>query len=73
MSSDNESEASLPLSSSDDEEMAFHGQYRPYEDEPLADEEFEMDATNDEESDQDGLTPDILAARQDKTVPLESW
>ena len=71
MSSDSESEASSPINPSDDEEMAFHGQYQPYEDEPLADEE--MDATNDEETDQDGLTPDILAARQDKTVPLESW
>ena len=47
---------------------------QPYEDEPLADASAEPDMEEeDEDDDADGLTPTVLEARYERTVPVTSW
>ena len=46
---------------------------QPYEDEPLADASAEPDMEENEDADADGLTPTVLEARYERTVPVTSW
>ena len=47
---------------------------QPYEDEPLADAASEPDiAKESEDADADGLTPTVLEARYERTIPVTSW
>jgi len=82
MDSESESDSDISVEStgiedsSDNEEEEVgvaYSHYNPYEHEPLADTddgEFEDDEA---EPDMDGLTPETLTARQDGTVPVNSW
>lgn len=45
---------------------------QPYEDEPLADAASELDI-EEENEDADGLTPTVLEARYERTIPVTSW
>lgn len=47
------------------------GPVEPYRFEPLADEEAGHEASDEE--DEDGLTPDILEARQEQLIPVNVW
>ena len=46
---------------------------QPYEDEPLADALAEPDMEENKDADADGLTPTVLEARYERTVPVTSW
>lgn len=46
---------------------------QPYEDEPLADAASEPDIEENEDADADGLTPTVLEARYERTIPVTSW
>ena len=47
---------------------------QPYEDEPLADASAEPDMEEEnKDADADGLTPTVLEARYERTVPVTSW
>ena len=71
MSSDSEtslSSDSMETSDSSGQEWGvFDGQMSPYGDEPLA------EVCDDRNSDSDGLTPAVLAARFERTVTVDSW
>ena len=81
MSSDSELSPSSESSSNDDDidvseeeediEVVY-SQYRPYQDEPLA-EDDEEDEDEDEEVDVDGLSPAVLESRYERTVAVNSW
>ena len=81
MSSDTEmSEISEISSSPEDEETSegaeedvevIYSQIRPYQDEPLAEDAEEN--TEENEVDEDGLTPAALEARYEREVPVNSW
>ena len=80
MSSDSEtslSSDSMETSDSSGQEWGvFDGQMSPYGDEPLAELEVCDDRksdSDDEETDSDGLTPAVLAARFERTVTVDSW
>ena len=46
----------------------------PYEDEPLADVDFDENSdTDDEEANADGLTPAVLEGRFERTVRVDPW
>ena len=50
------------------------GLVQPYEDEPLADAASEPDIEEEnEDADADGLTPTVLEARYERTIPVTSW
>ena len=52
----------------------FDGQMSPYGDEPLAEVRDDRNCdSDDEETDSDGLTPAVLAARFERTVTVGSW
>lgn len=60
--------------SSGQEWGVFDGQMSPYGDEPLAEVCDDRNSdSDDEETDSDGLTPAILAARFERTVTVDSW
>ena len=47
---------------------------QPYEDERLADAAAEPDFKEEnEDADSDGLTPTVLEARYERTIPVTSW
>ena len=47
---------------------------QPYEDEPLADAASEPDIEEEnEDAHADGLTPTVLEARYERTIPVTSW
>lgn len=52
----------------------FDGPMSLYEDEPLAEVCDDRNSdSDDEETDSDGLTPAVLAARFERTVTVDSW
>ena len=60
--------------SSGQEWRVFDGQMSPYGDEPLAEVCDDRNSdSDDEETDSDGLTPAVLAARFERTVTVDSW
>lgn len=78
MSSDSEtslSSDSMETSDSSGQEWGvFDGQMSPYGDEPLAEVCDDRNSdSDDEETDSDGLTPAVLAARFERTVTVDSW
>ena len=81
MSSDSETslssdsmDTSDSSNSSGQEWGVFDGQMSPYGDEPLAEVCDDRNSdSDDEETDSDGLTPAILAARFERTVTVDSW
>ena len=56
-------------------EIIFGNDYvdHPYQDEPLAPSDARLDIEDDEETDQDGLSPAVLEARYLQQVTVESW
>ena len=84
MASSSESESLMETSSddfredeneeSDSEEggVVISG-FRPYQDEPLAPAGEIDEVESDEETDEDGLTAAILAARENKEVAVSDW
>lgn len=58
------------LSSSEEDDLVISCQFTPYQDEPLADEM--QNNEEDDERDMDGLTPNVLADRQDGTIPVDA-
>ena len=78
MSSDSEtslSSDSMETSDSSGQDWGvFDGQMIPYGDEPLAEVCDDRNSdSDDEETDSDGLTPAVLAARFERTVTVDSW
>lgn len=57
--------------SSSGDELNVLLDFEPYQDEPLGRSSEEEEVDN--EADEDGLTPAILAARYEGTVPVHSW
>lgn len=55
---------------SDSDEMEVVGMVQPYADEPLA---HTSDEDEDEQDDQDGLTPAVLRARFEGEVSVNDW
>ena len=78
MSSDSETSLtsdSMETSDSSGQEWGvFDGQMSPYGDESLAEVCDDRNSdSDDEETDSDGLTPAVLAARFERTVTVDSW
>ena len=78
MDSDSDSSSDTELSeafqdSEEEETGVITSQFRPYEDEPLADPDENMEDDSDDDLDVDGLTPAVLEARYDGTVEVRSW
>ena len=68
-------ENSEPSESVNSEEWSSDGNEflvvnEPYQEEPLAP---PGEIENENEADQDGLTPETLAQREDGTIPLAAW
>ena len=76
MSSDSEPSSSDEYIMEEDEEDAeeIHGQIKPYEDEPLADDsEAAAGSEENEETDLDDLAPALLEARYEREIAISSW
>lgn len=84
MSSDNEysdsevlSSSTETLSSSDSEsEVTVSGPNQPYQDEPLARDRNRTiveDGVEENDTDEDGLSPAVLEARYLEEVPVQTW
>ena len=60
--------------SSDNDEV-YSCQFQPYEDEPLVHEGEDLMEENSQENerDEDGLTPAVLEARFDRKIKFDSW
>lgn len=60
-----------------DGEVACGGEFKPYEDEPLAHQVQEKQGQEPEArifvDDEDGISPETLVARSSRTVTLDSW
>lgn len=64
---------SLQESEDSCEELELDIGEEPYNDEPIASDCSDQNESSDEEADEDGLTPAILEARFEGTVPVQEW
>jgi hypothetical protein len=56
------------------DEFVFEGNFLPYQGEPLASSGSEdIDTSEDDEEDEDGILREVLEQRYEKVVPVQSW
>lgn len=76
-SSDNATKRSDAVSESDVEDNEAHFMFRqdfaPYQGEPLANDDDNMDDDNVDEQAEDGILPSVLEQRFKRLVPVDEW
>ena len=64
---------SMSVSQSSNDEEVYDSHFQPYQNEPLADSNDDMNEAVEDNEDADSLAPSILEARYEKSVTVDSW
>ena len=64
---------SMSVSQSSNDEEVYDSHFHPYQNEPLADSNDDMNEAVEDNEDADNLAPSILEARYEKSITVDSW
>ena len=71
--SESEVSGSMSVSQSSNDEEVYDSHFQPYQNEPLADSNDNMNEAVEDNEDADSLAPSILEARYEKSITVDSW